>query len=105
MKKRHYVFGALVALSLFSLASCGDENGKEPEPAPEAPVIEERNQSVYDILTSDDEEVSAQPQEIVTEQEDTLNIQKQPQNSVILDINEIDDEDEEENSGINIDYQ
>ena len=81
------------------------EPESEPEPAPEAPVIEERNQSVYDILTSDDEEVSAQPQEIVTEQEDTINIQKQPQNSVILDINEIDDEDEEENSGINIDYQ
>ena len=77
----------------------------EPEPAPEASVIEERNQSVYDILTSDDEEVSVQPQETITEQEDTINIQKQPQNSVILDINEIDDEDEEENSGINIDYQ
>ena len=35
MKKRHYVFGALAALSLFTLASCGDEGGKEPEPTPE----------------------------------------------------------------------
>lgn len=77
----------------------------EPEPVNETPIIEERNQSVYDILTSDDENVDVQPQETVSEQEDTINIQKQPQNSVILDINEIDDEDEEDNSGINIDYQ
>lgn len=35
MKKRYYLLGALTALSLFSLASCGDDKEKEVEPTPE----------------------------------------------------------------------
>ena len=39
MKKRHYVFGVLAALSLFTLASCGDAKTNEPEPTPETPEV------------------------------------------------------------------
>ena len=67
---------------------------------------EPQERSVYDILTEDENkpspEVNIEPE---NNEEDVIVVENKPQNSVILDINEIDDEDEEEHSGINIDYE
>ena len=67
---------------------------------------EPQKRSVYDMLTEDENkpspEVNIEPE---NNEEDVIVVENKPQNSVILDINEIDDDDEEEHSGINIDYE
>ena len=83
------------------------EEQVEQQPVEEPPVIEQNtNQSIYEMLTNDEETPLPNPEPAPVEmEEEVITVEKQPQNSVILDINEIEDEDEEEHSGIDIDYQ
>lgn len=78
------------------------------EPSFESVSTSETSKDDFDldsIFSKHEEPISRKEESAIEDQpEETISIEKTPQNAAILDINDIDDE-EEDNSGINIDFE
>ena len=75
-----------------------EETIQEDQPITEEPVQEEKNFSednATSIINSQEENY----------EDDVINVEKNPQNETIIKISDIDDEDDDNGSGINIDYE
>ena len=75
-----------------------EEMVQEEQPIAEEPVEEEKNsfeENITPVINSQEENF----------EDDVINVDKNPQNETIIKISDIDDEDDDNGSGINIDYE